>query len=115
MVRPLKGGRLSGHKHVGAFAAAKQKGTKAAAKQKCTNTAVKKPVTPRMASRRSTSTTPGSSRHSTPHHSTSDDYTSPRNPTYSSHRERVTRSSASPGISILNVVELDLCCSLRYT
>ena len=92
MVRPLKGGRLSGHKHVGAFAAAKQKGTKAAAKQKCTNTAVKKPVTPRMASRRSTSTTPGSSRHSTPHHSTSDDYTSPRNPTYSTHRERVTRS-----------------------
>ena len=50
MVRPLKGGRFSGHKHVCAFAAAKQKGTKAATKQKFTKTAVKKPVTPRMIS-----------------------------------------------------------------
>ena len=77
---------------------------------KCTKTAVKKSVTPRMTSRRSTSTT-SSSRHSTPHHSDSDDYISPRNPTHSTHRERGTRSSASPGISILNIVELDLCCS----
>jgi hypothetical protein len=93
-------------------AAANQRGTKTAAKQKGAKTALKKSVTP---ARYSTSATPGSSRHSTPHHSISDDYTSPRNPTHSTRRESMSRSSASPGILMLNILELHSFCPLRYT
>ena len=98
LARPQKGGSVSNRSISGV---ANQKGTK---------TAPNKSVTPRH----STSATPGSSRHSTPHHSISDDYTPSRNPSHSARRENMLRSSASPGISIFNILELDSCYLLKY-